>query len=342
MIMVIFGAGASYDSLASAPPGPSYVHNNIRPPLADELFSNRENFTSVLAKFPECHALIPYLRSGPKGSTIEHTLEGLKQEAETDPQRSRQMAAIRYYLHWMIWDCEVSWSGVTHGITNYVTLLDQVRLSRQPDETVCLVTFNYDTMIEKALPSVGVTIDDNISQYISNDSFKLFKLHGSVNWGREIDDPPIDMKIQDQERIGKSLVQNAEQLNISTRYRLVRDRPLGVIDGIALFPAIAVPVETKRGYECPEDHLECLRAYLPKITKVLTIGWRATEQHFLNLLKESLNGNVPLLAVAEDQTRANEVIGNIEKVGVRISPRTAADGFTGFVISREAEEFLGR
>ena len=44
------------------------------------------------------------------------------------------------------------------GGESAITLLDQLRRSRRPDEPVCLVTFDYDRMIERALGSVGVTI----------------------------------------------------------------------------------------------------------------------------------------------------------------------------------------
>lgn len=339
MILVIFGAGASYDSLASLPPGgPQYTANVSRPPLANELFSDREFFAEALSRFPDCHPIVPYLQSAPAGHTIEHTLEILELEAETDPERKRQMAAICYYLHMVIWECERQWNGVTRGITNYVTLLDQLRRMRRPEEPVCLVTFNYDRMIETALPSVGVTIE-TISHYIAHDEFKLFKLHGSVDWARDIDTPEINVGNRNVWEVARQLIRMADQLTISTRYRVVKERPIGASDGVAMFPAIAVPVETKRGYECPDDHLDCLRAYLPKITKVILIGWRGTEQPFLDLLKESLPGNVSLYAVAGNKQQAEEVIGRLEDVGI-LGGRPAEGGFNDFVVSREAERFL--
>ena len=339
MILVIFGAGASYDSLPSLRPS-SGDSQASRPPLADELFSNRPIFAKTLTDFPDCYPIVPYLQAAPTG-TVEHTLEILEQEAETDPKRKQQMAAIRYYLQNAIGECERKWNGVTRGITNYLTLLDQLRLMRRPDEPVCLVTFNYDRMIERVLPSVGVTIKKDISEYIAHDAFKLFKLHGSVDWGREIDTPEIKVEKRDTREVARELIQKADQLTISTRYRLVDGRPIGAsADGVALFPAIAVPVETKRQYECPDEHLECLRAYLPKITKVLLIGWRATEQHFLNLLRESLTSGVPLYAVAADRQKAEEVLETIERADVRVAGRASEGGFSDFIVSREAEEFL--
>ena len=68
----------------------------------------------------------------------------------------------------------------TKGVTNY-TLLDEIEGWRsKQNELVRLVTFNYDTMIEQALPSVGVKIAA-MHDYISQ-RYALIKHHGSVNW----------------------------------------------------------------------------------------------------------------------------------------------------------------
>ncbi len=68
------------------------------------------------------------------------------------------MAAIRFYLHFMIWECDRKWNDevvkAAGGITNYITMLDQLRRSRR-DEHVCLVTFNYDRMYDREGASVG-------------------------------------------------------------------------------------------------------------------------------------------------------------------------------------------
>jgi hypothetical protein len=55
---------------------------------------------------------------------------------------------------------------------------------------VCIVTFNYDTMLEAALPTVGLNIR-SIGDYVAGTKHKVIKLHGSVNWGREVA-PPVD------------------------------------------------------------------------------------------------------------------------------------------------------
>ena len=127
MLMVVFGAGASYDSVPSRPPIPFPGAQLLdRPPLANELFADRPRFVEAIRSFPKCQPVIPYLRHLPRDGSVEQVLEGLQAEAEEYPERHRQLAAVRFYLHFMLWECERYWNDVASGVTNYKTLLDQL------------------------------------------------------------------------------------------------------------------------------------------------------------------------------------------------------------------------
>ncbi len=306
--------------------------------MASELFLDREPFSPALSQFPQCHPIVPYLQSSPEG-TIENTLETLRSESEKDPERTRQLAAIRFYLHYVIWQCEVSWNKYAGGVTNYVTLLDQLRRSRRSEDTVCLVTFNYDRMIESALRSLDITIE-TIPDYIAHDAFKLFKLHGSVDWAREVDTPIADITNQDSWDVGRELIRRAGEIEITNRFCIVQGHPIGKSNDMVLFPALAIPVETKNSYECPDEHLKCLQEHLPRITQIIMVGWRGTEQHFLASLKDLLPEEVPVCVVAGKREGAEEVIGRLQGAGIRIAGRAFDGGFTDFIEAREAEEFL--
>ena len=336
MLMVVFGAGASYDSIPSLP---SHHNLHFRPPLANQLFENRDNFAAVVKRFPKCQPIIPLLRHLPPDLSLEQKLEELQNEAAAYPERHRQLAAIRYYLHFMLWECDRGWFEQSRGVTNYKTLFDELeRWRSQRKERVCVVTFNYDRLLEWSLPDVGVTIT-TIADYVSGDCYKVFKLHGSVDWARAVR-TPIDVREGNVWHTAKTMIDRAPDLDITNTFYRVEDYPIGVVGDQAVFPAIAIPVETKRNFECPPDHLEALRACIPEIDRLLLIGWRATEYHFLDLLIKHLQREIVGLVVTESPSSGEEIIQRLTKHGIRGRVTPCSSGFTGFVLGRHVREFL--
>jgi hypothetical protein len=341
VIMVIFGAGASYDSV------PSQYHlirSNIqpefRPPLAMQLFDGR--FADAIQDFPPCKPIIPLLQEVfPQSDTLERKLGRLQDEAVTDDERKRQLTAIRFYLQRTISRCVHTWEhDVAKGITNHATLFDQLRRARA-NETVLLVTFNYDLMIESALSSSFFKLSfSDLPHYIQNDAIKLFKLHGSVNWAREIDNNIGDVEQRDPLAVADELINMAPDLKISDRFRIVPDSQIGKSGDILIYPAIAMPVETKSAFECPSDHLNCLFGHLGKVSKVVTIGWAAQDQHFLKELKDRLAQEISIYVCAGKQ-HAKTVLDRIRATGIRLRKEVAAEGdFTECAVKREFENFF--
>ena len=70
------------------------------------------------------------------------------------------------------------------------TLLDHIHRRIEQLRNVCLVTFNYDRLLEAAMPTVGIHIE-SMSDYVDSPEYKVIKLHGSVNWGRNIATSPM-------------------------------------------------------------------------------------------------------------------------------------------------------
>ena len=80
--------------------------------------------------------------------SVEEMLGKLYEEAPVHGARYRQFAAIRFYLHAMMRECQREWWQTSRGVTNHVVLLDFIDRWLQGYERVCLVTFNYDLLIE--------------------------------------------------------------------------------------------------------------------------------------------------------------------------------------------------
>jgi hypothetical protein len=340
MLMVIFGAGASYDSVPSLPP--SIPLHESRPPLADQLFATRPAFKQAMSRFEKCLPVIPYLQA--PGVAVERVLESLQAEAEEYAERKRQLAAIRYYLHYALWELERGWNEVAQGVTNYKTLLDQIQRWRKAEEQVCLATFNYDTMLEAALPTVGIKIQD-LKDYITNKDYKIIKLHGSINWAREVQHVATATEIGTLNawQVAYELIDHAPDLVISQTYRLVTGYPIGRLKSKALFPALAIPVEKKRSFECPEEHLDALCECVRKVSKLLIIGWRGMEDHFLRLLAENLPSGISIMAVSGSADEAKQTLFRLGRAGVKgdsVPFPPMKVGFSEFIVQRIGDDFL--
>src|SRR5829696_3559817 len=106
MLLVIVGAGASYDSVSTFPPDSSHhtyfsLREDDRLPLANQLFAfgSREEFARDAASFPQCRPIIPSLENSEGGIAVEGVLQWLQDEADEYPERHRQLAAIRFSLY---------------------------------------------------------------------------------------------------------------------------------------------------------------------------------------------------------------------------------------------------
>jgi hypothetical protein len=369
MLLVIFGAGASYDSVPHLPPfqlsrvanqnnwnplpelqSPG-LHEQSRPPLANGLFDTRGIFVNVMSQFRECMEIVPWLRK--PGVSVEGELARLQSEAPTYPRVHQELAAVRYYLHVALSVCMDGWRGAHFGATNYAVLLREIERWRlASSESVCIVTFNYDTMLEDAMNQVlGISLP-NLNSYLQ-ETYTLVKLHGSINWGREVDNQSALAAPHTYNP--QRLITEAATLQISDRYRVVAGRPMyreGEPQRI-VFPALSIPVERKDEFNCPSDHVQRLKDMLPNVTRVLTIGWRGAEKDFVDILHKLLAEKPSLMVVSGDAEGAKQTVKNLG-VGMpgtyltnsNPEPMTARvlveGGFTGLMLNERDRlaEFL--
>jgi len=342
MLLVIVGAGASYDSAPSKHPTDSrYRDLANRPPLADQLFGDRQYFGEVMNKYPRCLDVVTRLRHIPAQSSVERELKKLQDEASAYPERHQQLAAIRYYLQEVLWVCTDQWLNETQRVSNYITLVDDIKRWKKPGEKVCFVTFNYDTLLDKALEHHGYPFTE-LSGYVARD-LMLVKLHGSVNWGRIVSTPLDELLSLNRKVLAQKLVERYATLEISKRYVLVGDFPPTTYDKWGVFPALAIPVEAKLDFECPPEHINALKAFIPQVKKILTIGWRGTEQLFLELLRKGL-GTVgrELMVVGGTQRDSEATAANLNKAGLTGQFSCVPAGFTDFIVNGFGTGFLSK
>ena len=308
-----------------------------RPPLADSLFSNSEPvYVRARGAFPQMHAILPYLirRSG---QSVEQVLQRLQDEAPSYPVRHIQLAAVRYYLQYLMTEIGHTWyTEKARGITNHGTLLDQIRHGRRTKDAVCLITFNYDTLIEQALGNQA----DTIPGYISDDRFKLFKLHGSVNWGRKVTSRISSFNVGNDWQIAEEIIANAATLTVSDDYEITNGIPPGGARDRPLAPAIAIPILKKDRFECPAAHSRMLSELIPRTDKILTIGWRATEDHFLDVLSAHLKPGATIIACSGTRESAVETLDKLRAKHITAHFEPLAGGFSEMIADRQVVRFL--
>ena len=340
MLLVVVGAGASYDSAPSRPPtSGQYSGLPNRPPLANQLFDDRPVFGDVMNKYPKCLDIAPWLRHLPENVSIESVLQHYQSEIYQYPDRIQQLASIRYYLQEILTKTVDEWERECQNFLNHRPLLDTIKRWRKPGEKVCFVSFNYDMLIERALWHAGypkAILDD----YIAGD-IMLVKLHGSVNWGRVVATPCTSEVLQNRDAMARDLINRYENLNISKEYVINSSYPPSSIENRAVFPALAIPVESKLEFECPSEHVDALRSFIPGVTKILIIGWRATEAPFLEMLKRGLvSRHAQIMIVNGRQSDAQDTAKRLQGIGISGSYTLTNGGFTEFVIDKQGEEFF--
>jgi hypothetical protein len=111
-------------------------------------------------------------------------------------------------------------------------------------------------------------------------------------------------------------------------------------------PPVAIPVEIKSHFECPREHLDFFCEHLKKTDRLLLIGWRATETHFLDLLAEHLPGHVRALIVVGSETEAVNIGRTLEsrlKTGkIELTFEVFPGGFSSLIVKNGSEIILHR
>jgi hypothetical protein len=250
-LAIIFGAGASYDFLPTYPPGDkvSSFLSELRLPLANHLFENRKEFAIIASQLRRLIPILPELRHRTAGRPLEEVFEELSSLDESDaywPRRQRELMAVRFYVQRAIRWSETTMIGNSAGVSNYSTLIGYIERFRRSDDTVILIPFNYDTLIERALSS---HFDDftfkSIGDYVSRPRYKLFKLHGSVNWGNPI---PADARLNlhtSTEQITNTIIDLADNLDYKIDDFAVLPEPGVVVVTRCIFPRFPFPFERK-------------------------------------------------------------------------------------------------
>jgi hypothetical protein len=304
-LVVITGAGASFEATQQAP-----YEENWRPPLVTELFSNRPSFTTILGRYPDAQTLAPDLQAAVQTGAIglETYLRENVLNAPSAYDR-RRYRSIPLYLQHLLW--EVSWQFTPHPV-NYDRLVNAAL--RASDEVV-FITLNYDTLLDRRLELELAEPITELEHYLNREgSWSLIKLHGSVDWMKEIL-TTVDGSELLLSRAMKSLGAE-EELRLSPTIELRRRGAVADTrreGGILYYPALSVPLGPEDELNCPTDHRDYALSRLGAEDglHILTVGYSGLDSGVIDLLRASGNSLRSLCVVNANGETAIEAAGRI-------------------------------
>jgi hypothetical protein len=347
MLLTVFGAGASFDSvdLSLAPKLARWVEieSEYRPPLAAQLFDERPDFVAEMNRWPQVAPLIPRLRTATAhGGAVEEVLRKIQEEADKFRLRLSHLMALEYYLINILDRPIWKWLHAAGSSTNYVELVDKIERAYGGESGALFVTFNYDLMLELAFDSVYARQIRGIDDYVLDTAPALIKPHGSVDWVQCLPpgpDPGIPGDSAD------AVIESAPRLNFSGGEILKHPNPgAGIGIGQVWHPAIAIPVDRTKTFVCPDQHLARLTEDLKAVSHMLVIGWRASEAHFLDLMNKNLRSDPPIdLCIVDKDMGAVSAQESLQRAlgADRFAPvELHRDGFSAFVRDDRSDEWL--
>lgn len=314
MLMVIFGAGASYDSDARNTPGGVPTVDAVRLPLAKGLVDRR--FLHIATEYRGALTVLDYIQqhtSDDSADSIETILAQYAVRAEGSAACRQALLAFRFYLCRVIGTMSEAWLKQTHGLTTYLSLLGYLmEWQEESGERVQLVTFNYDTLLEHAASQVLPDWNfDSLGSYVARSDWGLLKLHGSVSWSRMFENATRPGELNFRRAMAAASEAAAPDLPIQL---LDAASMSGGIAAPSVFvPAIAVPMTGKTAFECDPLHVEAFRSAILEVERLLICGWRAAETHALEMLRELRPGY--LLGIVSDAAGLEDVGNNLGDVG---------------------------
>jgi hypothetical protein len=304
-LVVITGAGASHDATQRRP-----HRAEFRPPLVSGLFSEHDEFTSILGHYPDAQTLagdlIYALNIDTRGLEAYLHDNILNSEHAYDRRRYR---TIPLYLQHLLTECSRNFTP--HPI-NYDRLINA---ALRKAEHVLFLTLNYDALLDSRLHHH--TPIARMSDYIREDlPWALVKLHGSVDWMRQIlNDPPqadgyaaYVSALGEELRVGDPIVLRARS---PAETPPVEDMRVG--GGQYFYPALSVPLGPDDELNCPPEHRDFASQRLEQADglHIISVGYSGLDSGLLNLLAESKNELRSLLAINPDATAAREAANRI-------------------------------
>ena len=299
-LVVIFGAGASFAA-------PNQKPINQIPPLTRDLFS--KDYLESQHFMIDIKLISPLFKTQDKPfedflkEVYENLVNGKTPISNKDTILDSLIQTI-YYLQDLFYRLSAFYYPEKNVLTSYNALVSELF---KVYETMTFITFNYDTLLESTLKSIGFNFS-SMDSFVDQ-SYKIIKPHGSCNWAYAHTEIP--QKNDSFDTIIKKLENlRGEYVEINNTSTYANQSPL-----YSLLPCMAIPINIENGclmkkFVCPEDHVDIMKTELKNAKKILIIGWAGNEDHFGLVLNECCFSNeIQMLVIGNGN--AHNTIDNI-------------------------------
>ncbi|MCY3656705.1 MAG: hypothetical protein OXG95_08870 [Chloroflexi bacterium] len=323
-LLVILGAGASYDALRQGAE---------RPPLAADLFD--PSYDEYQRNFPGVDGLRDTILGRMRQERgLEQILGDLAEIS--DENIIRQLFEVPVYLKVLL-----SNFGTDNRAGTYDAL---ITLIQERELSVTFVTLNYDTILDSAIERKYRTPIESMAGYIASPDWNYIKMHGSVDWGYRLDiygadGPMLHGNVSDYLDL-LFAIYPVPRSSFETAWLLPDTISLS-LDGALIYPALSIPTDRKGQPVCPAPHLDVLRATLESDPAILVVGNQGLDTDLMDLLRQSSR---PLsrkpFHVVDPQNGAvvaSRFSESLNRRGFSVPPDM---GFREFVGSDAAERFF--
>jgi hypothetical protein len=330
--MYVFGAGASANCCFGDHKS-KYEQDRWKAPLGYDIFNER--YEEICKQYEGVKLAIPEFEL--KNNTIEECLESdwNRYSKSYFPELACRHMNIQFYLQ----DLFQQISKQTLG-NYYRKNLYQLFAKQLQDKTVRLstyrpiiVNFNYDTILDQFLDKTFGFNTNHIDDYINWDrrSVVHFKPHGSCNWGwkfpkeqitklgKEIPAKLYEQKITPAELFYQILGEYRSMVNDFSYTYEKENNPVGkhsldklqiqVINDEPAYPALLLPFKEKDEFVMPYHHKSALKFVLSDVERLFVVGWKGSEQLFLEHLEKAYRLKEVIIVNPEYDT----VKSNLEK-----------------------------
>ncbi len=297
MKIFIFGAGASKGSQGQVD-NPSFVS-----PLTDELFDDEYRGYATYGQYEILSKaeLSKCAEESKNNGSVEQWLTQRWNNINNFTQLRTQSAEKIFFgrLTFYIWQLLQAVSTQTYNSSNaYTVLMEKLRISDQP---FGLISFNYDTLLDRAAIEVFGETFTSIDDYYN---FPYIKPHGSVNWilGKRDGDPntppeaQLDIGIKIDTAVKHMLTGSALSLNtlrvLGPRQPTLSNLTfmINVFSNQYFYPLIFMPLSSKLypfvdGFS--ETIIQRSKELIKKATEIYLIGYNAKDDIIKDILLEA-------------------------------------------------------